>query len=309
MKRSALFIIAVALFFSAGCDEDLPPYVAVWSIYQEPVIGGVSLNDVDGITRDNAWAVGDNGTMKHYDGVKWSDYSAAPTTESLYAVTMDFEGGGWAVGAVGTILYFNDGNWTAYPPVTGADLYGVAIDAFGTAWAVGDEGTVLKNDGTGWVSINHSQTTADLRGVSAVSDGLVVIVGDLGVIIEFQNGTWSSPASPVGNILNSVDSDSAGVFACGAEDVILKRTKSGWNRVTTSGNPNLNAVEVYGSDTGFVGGVHGSFYKLENGTWIPDELPEVENIALDVNGITLSDDTNGWAVGNNGLILRYGLVY
>jgi photosystem II stability/assembly factor-like uncharacterized protein len=253
--------------------------------------------------------VGDGGLIKHYDGVNWEDYSESPTLENLYALALDYEGNGWAVGATGTILFYSGGEWTLYPPVTGADLYGVAINSSGTAFAVGDAGTILKNSGSGWEVLEHSQTTVDLRGVSAAPDGLIIVVGDQGVILEFQNGTWSSPVSPVSNLLYSVAASGLGVFACGAEGVLLTRTDAGWYHIQTPGSLNLNDVEVYGSDTGFVGGVHGAFYEYEYGAWVPADLPEAENIAVDVNGISLSDDVNGWAVGNNGLILRYGLVY
>ncbi len=312
MKKILLYVVlASALLLAAGCGEDEPPYVAVWSIYQAPEIGGVSLNGVDGTTRDVAWAVGDDGLMMSYYGTDWSDYASSPTSWNLYGIDIGYDGTGWAVGAAGTVLSMSGGIWTVEPPVTGADLYGVAKDALGGAWAVGDSGTVLRYDGANWAAVNHSLTTADLRGVSISPDGLVVIVGDKGVILEFQSDTWSSPASPVTDKLSSVSATDAGVFVCGAVDIILKRTDTGWGRVSTSGNLILNDIEVSSASVtkGFAGGVNGALYELQNGTWLPAELPKVDNIGVDVNGITLSDDMNGWAVGNNGLILRYGIIY
>lgn len=299
------------LLLAAGCGEDEPPYVAVWSIYRAPEIGGASWNGIDSTVRDVAWAVGDGGIIMSYRGAEWFDYSPSPTTTNLYGVVVGYDGTGWAVGAAGTVLSLGGGIWTVVPPVTGADLYGVTIDTFGKAWAVGDAGVVLRYDGAIWSVVNHSQTNADLRGVSISPDGMVIIVGDEGVILEYSNGSWSSPASPVNNRLSSVCATDAGIFACGADDVVLKRTDSGWARVSTSGNLNLNTIDIYSGSVvkGFVAGIHGALYELENGAWIPAELPEVDNFGVDVNGVTLSDDMNGWAVGNNGLVLRYGIMY
>ncbi len=312
MKRTIIYITFAALLsLAVGCGEDEPPYVAVWSIYRAPQIGGVSWNDVDSATRDVAWAVGDEGTIMSYNGAEWSDYSASPTIWNLYGVDIGYDGTGWAVGAGGTVLSFGGGEWTVEPPVTGADLYGVIIDSPGTAWAVGDAGIVLRYNGADWSVVNHAQTNVDLRGVSVSPDGTVFIVGDEGVILEYSNNTWNLPTSPVTNKLSSVSATDTGIFACGVEDVILKRTDNGWARVSTSGNLNLNTVDVYSGNEskGFIAGLQGALYELENGAWVPAELPEVANFGVDVNGVALSDDMNGWAVGNNGLILRYGILY
>ena len=308
MRSGLIYILLAALVICIGCGDDLPPYVAVWSMYQSPDFGALALHGVDGTSRVNVWAVGESGTIMHYDGSNWSNYGSSPTIEKLYDVTVNFDGSGWAVGASGTILVLNNGDWLVYPPICARDLYGVATDNLGNAWAVGDSGTVLRYDGSTWAAVDNGLTQEHLRGVSIAPDGRVVIVGDNGVILEFAGGVWSAPASPADNRLSSVDA-AEDVYACGAADTILKRDLNDWVRIATSGVQDLNTVELLNGKTGFIGGIHGSLYEYSDSSWVPGTLPEGENIAVDVNDIVLIDDSNGWAVGNSGLILRYGVIY
>lgn len=59
---------------------------------------------------DDIWAVGDGGTILHYDGMVWSAVSSG-TTESLYGVWGNGRYDLWAVGDSGTILHFDGTSW------------------------------------------------------------------------------------------------------------------------------------------------------------------------------------------------------
>ena len=60
------FVILLILAISAlltGCTDDQAPLVPVWSYYRTPEIGGRSIHDVHGNSRDNAWADRDDFIM------------------------------------------------------------------------------------------------------------------------------------------------------------------------------------------------------------------------------------------------------
>ncbi len=65
---------------------------------------------VAGVTASDAWAVGPNGAIMHWDGALWQSV-ASPTTTSLAALDMLSAGDGWAVGAQGVILHWDGASW------------------------------------------------------------------------------------------------------------------------------------------------------------------------------------------------------
>jgi hypothetical protein len=77
------------------------------------------------------------------DGTTW-DHEPSGTTETLRAMTINFEGNWVAVGESGTIIYsLKGGSWKSKASPTKKTLNAVVSSGF-TLVAVGDEGTVLK---------------------------------------------------------------------------------------------------------------------------------------------------------------------
>ena len=70
------------------------------------------------VSADDGWAVGDHGTMLHWDGNAWTRV-VAPTTSPLHDVSMISATDGWAVGGSATILIGTAAPGTRLPvPVT-----------------------------------------------------------------------------------------------------------------------------------------------------------------------------------------------
>jgi len=59
----------------------------------------------------SAFAVGQFGTLLHWDGSSWSQEPSS-TTSTLNSVAFSTSGEGFAVGADGTILHYNGQTWT-----------------------------------------------------------------------------------------------------------------------------------------------------------------------------------------------------
>ncbi|MEE9456240.1 MAG: hypothetical protein V3W11_03710, partial [bacterium] len=88
MRRYALLAAAFAVALVLACAEDDIAGVSSWTVYRGPMPGGVSLRDVDASGPNDVWAVGAQGKILHYDGVRWAFYPASVTGLTLNAVTI-----------------------------------------------------------------------------------------------------------------------------------------------------------------------------------------------------------------------------
>jgi photosystem II stability/assembly factor-like uncharacterized protein len=65
------------------------------------------------VSATDGWAVGDRGTIAHYNGDTWEKVDS-PTNTWLHKVFMVSTSDGWAVGDQGTILHYQNGVWSIY---------------------------------------------------------------------------------------------------------------------------------------------------------------------------------------------------
>jgi hypothetical protein len=181
-----------------------------------------NINGVWGSSDSNVFAVGNGGTILHYDGAAWSA-KASPTVNNLNSIWGSLPTHVFAVGDNGTILHYDGTTWsTQASPVTNklnsvwgfSDLY---------AYAVGDDGALLFYNGT-WTSPMPPGTfTVNLNAVWGLSGSDVFVVGDGGTIAHFGG-------SPPGGFMDSGTTQNlydvwggsgADVFAVGANGTIL----------------------------------------------------------------------------------------
>lgn len=108
----------------------------------------VALNGVWGNSPSDVYAVGDGGTILHYDGTTWAAEPSG-TAVSLHGV---WSSGAEviAVGDSGTILHFNGSAWIADSSGTRANLNGVSGKPGGDVFATGDSNAFVRFDGAAW---------------------------------------------------------------------------------------------------------------------------------------------------------------
>jgi hypothetical protein len=109
------------------------------------------LHDVSGTSDSDVWAVGEEGTIIHWDGTYWADETPLNDEDKPYptfwAVWAASPVSVFAVGNNGVALHYNGTDWTELP--TGVDnvlyaIYGVSED---NVWATGNKGSVLHYGG------------------------------------------------------------------------------------------------------------------------------------------------------------------
>ena len=109
----------------------------------------VPMNALAFASPDEAWAVGDGGSIFHYEDSRWS-LSASPTTHSLNGIWFNTPDDGWVVGDQALILHWDGSEWSIVKETEqghGFDLSfrGVKFNDPNLGWAVG----AAKSEGAG----------------------------------------------------------------------------------------------------------------------------------------------------------------
>jgi photosystem II stability/assembly factor-like uncharacterized protein len=299
--RSRLYIAAFTLALVLACAEDEPPEASYWYVYRGPTVGGVSLRAVDASGPDDVWAVGARGTILHYDGMKWSFYQVAVTDLDLNGLYMTAGSSGWAVGADGIVLQYHNGQWYNSVHLTGYDLYGTAFDD-GLGLAVGDHGSIFRYDGEKWEDVSLAGVTADLRAVAFAPGGEAWAVGDVGTVLHYDGGGWTKVGNvPTTERLNDVIVGEDGVYAAGDNGVVLHDAGNGWFVMSTATTASLNGLAAL-AEAAFACGNDGALLGEKDGVWGPVRL---DLGPANLNDMVLTNDAEGWAVGDQGIILKY----
>lgn len=143
----------------------------------------VTLYAIWGRGDSDIFAVGDGGTILHYNGTAWSVMDSG-TTQCLRGVWGAATGEVYAVGDGGTILRLVGTAWVSVSSSTTSYLRSVWGSDAEDVYAVGDDGTILHFDGSAWSGM-ASGVTATLNAVWGSAAGDVYAVGDAGTILHF----------------------------------------------------------------------------------------------------------------------------
>ena len=121
------------------------------------------LYGVNGSGPTNVYAVGDTGSILHYDGTRWATLASPQPVllRSVWTANADLT---YIVGAEGTMLTASGETITALPSPTTRFLRSVWGIAPNDVYAVGDTGTIIHFDGSRWTTMT-SGSSALLRAV------------------------------------------------------------------------------------------------------------------------------------------------
>ncbi|MBM79653.1 MAG: hypothetical protein CMJ78_03540 [Planctomycetaceae bacterium] len=180
--------------------------IASFSPVATPTTG--PLRAIAALSESHAWAVGDGGTILHFDGSAWQSVSS-PTTSNLTAIAFGPTGAGWIVGEDGVSLRLQNEQWVEVDTGITNTLRGVWLSTrldfeivgnIDSAWAVGDNGTVLRWNGTSWQA-EASGTTSDLYALAGNHSQNLRAVGANGTVIRRFFGSWTSDIqTPANNV-------------------------------------------------------------------------------------------------------------
>lgn len=266
---------------------------------------------------NNAWAVGNSGTIEYFDGSFWT-LIASGTSSDLLGVSFGPPGtpnsdSGFAVGGSGGMavaLFRSPVSWQqATAGLSGPDaqrLGSVFSTSSTDAWAVDAvsgafwhwSGSV--GLGGGWNEV--SSASAGLNSVSMVSASEGWAVGVGGIIYHYSGGGWTL-FSAVGSTLNSVFmvNQNEG-WAVGDGGAIFHYFSGTWNGPISPSptNQKLKAVFFVSQAEGWAVGASGTVLHYLNGAW--SVVSNQFGTSQDLNAVSFLGG-NGWAVGNFGTII------
>jgi cysteine-rich repeat protein len=174
-----------------------------------------SLRDVWAIDNGDMFAVGDGGTILHFNGLGWSAM-ASNTAANLDAVWGSSGSDVYAVGAGGVVMHYDGSAWAFTSIGVSVDLRGVHGTGPNDVWIVGGSSPNAKAvhwDGAAWTASSFSFGTS-FEDVWTPTAGTAFAVGYGGTVQRFAGGTWTKlTVSPTSGFLS--------VFARSATDVYV----------------------------------------------------------------------------------------
>ena len=318
----------------------LPGIGQAWAVGDRGVIahttdGGVTwtaqtsgtANNLLGVyfaSSDDGWSVGEDGIIlvTSDGGDSWTAISGI-TSQKLYSVHFPTTDEGWAVGNGGVIYYSDDGgySWSSQTSTTTSNLYGVFFSDASTGWAVGERSTILHTtDGSTWTAQTSGLTTnIDLRDVDFNAAGTIgLIAGEKGTILRSTDSgaSWGAVTSDTDQYLYSVDFFDGAVnsaWIAGGQTydpgIIMRSTDNGLNwasqvPVMTNRYRQMLGISFNSFFEGIAVGRYGVILRTTNGTDPAPTWSQVSETAANLHGLSSPDNTNAWACGSMGTMIR-----
>jgi len=270
------------------------------------------------------FAVGDNGTILHYDGTDWSAQSSG-TTAQLFDVWGSSATDVYAVGRGGNgMLHFDGTSWSSVSGIPQSSLFGIWGASAHDVFAVGQKTMsvavlILRYDGRSWSAETLAAGPA-FSGVWGSSSTNVIATGTNAGVWRYNGSGWANeyPGGDILFVLEGVWGTSASdVFVVGwvmdgfggATTMILRYDGARWVAMSNVGIANLALADVWGTadDVFAVGSLSiGDDGQLHGTTIIHYDGRRWGREPFDTRPLTgvwgTGDDV--FAVGYSGLIVR-----
>jgi hypothetical protein len=261
------------------------------------------LRDIADNGAGEIFAVGGRGVSTvgaHYKAGSWSAMSLPAGTQQLNGV---WGGGGeaFAVGEKGVILHHDGSSWSAMSSGTPERLNAVWGSGPADVYAVGSGGTILHHDGGSWKPVGCPKSV-ELLAIWGRGAGDAFVVGRGGTILRLQGAAWTLMSSPVTADLTGVRGVGASVWATGGAGTLLRHDGAGWTEVSSAVTRG-NVRDAHGCGGEVFAVVHnggGAVLRRAAGSW-----SAVHKTSHFLEGVFALDTDSVWAVGWNGVILRY----
>lgn len=286
---------------------------------------GRDLNAVYFVDAKRGWVGGDGGLLSYTEdgGVTWIERPLG-TEQSINDIYFVGKDTGFVL-AGGTIFGTTDGghSWREAhkfsPSEFGGatpELYSLRFNGKKRAWVVGSASrddvivnsilAITRDGGASWL-ILKAPTQQELIHIDFVDEKRGWIVGAAGAILHTDDAgeTWTKQKSDTTGTLYHVDfrNERQGL-AVGERGTILRTDDGGltWSKIYSSTRSTLLSVQFVTEDEAWSAGRGGVILRSGNGgrTWVEQESTTKQNLYA-----LFMDKKSGWAVGKDGLILKY----
>lgn len=184
-----------------------------------------------------------------------------------------------------------------------AGLFGVFSAPTGDGWAVGDDGTVLQRaPGEAWTAdhVTDGGVLPRLVGIWQGPDGRQYAAAADGRLYE-RDRSWRAAPSPPAKLSALWGFEDAGVWAVGAQGVILRREPAGWTRSPAPTTAQLHAIHGKSASDIWVVGDDSTVLHWDGVAWrrVDIGLPGLELAAVQATG------SETVVASRDGLVIRY----
>jgi hypothetical protein len=271
------------------------------------------------LSSNMGFTVGKSGTILQWNGNDWG-LKSSPVVVDLKSVSIGSANNGWAVGGT-TILNWDGTNWSQVAGAPNLPFYGVDADA-NDAWVVGGfvlcspicndlSGIISHWNGSTWQTTYSQHKYLYSVDMLNTTDGWAV--GDiynptnpLPAIIRWDGSNWNDQIHPTVRGLVDISAlDSNNAWAVGGDTnyicTLQRWNGSSWTSYTCpDGVVGLSAISmVSANDVWAVGGY--DIIHWDGSAWT--QISYTPSYYL--RDIDMISSTEGWAVGDNGIILHY----
>jgi len=282
-----------------------------WCEVQTSDVAGLYLNDVWAASATDAWIVGGDSTLLHWDGSRWTPrLEGLPVGESYgFNKVVGFATDDvWVVGDSSVVLQWTGASWETRGAGIASDSTLRAI--WGTSasnlWTGGDNGSFYHWTDTGsWASVDTHAADA-YQAIWGPSADLFWVAGWGGAVLKVEGGVFSpetidpAPTGVIEALWGSAEND---VWLGGTTDTLYHRDASLlWSAIPpliSGESSDWAAIWGRPPDGVWIGGPRIMHY---NGLWAEEWLSPKDGIAA-IHGA----EEVIWAVGY-GRILRRSLL-
>ncbi len=317
MRFSAAVAVFLTLVGSANAQGGWVPF--------KINTGGNDLNTVYFVDSKRGWVGGDEGFLSRTDdgGLSWVKQAVGTKAGINDIYFRDKEAGFLLAGNTIFVTRDNGSSWSQsriFLPeeFEGADveLYSVRFSSKKKGWVVGsiskrervvDSILVYTDDaGVTWRR-QRAPSRLELIHVDFVSDKRGWIVGDGGTILFTRDAgvSWTKQnVGTTGTIYHIDFRDDKNGWAVGERGTLLRTIDGGetWTVIPTNVNVTLLSIQFVNDDEGWAIGRSGTILRStdEGKTWVRQESTTKQNLySINFNKKV------GWAVGGEGVVLRY----
>jgi hypothetical protein len=218
---------------------------------QMPRLTGEYLRGVWGSSGSDVFAVGNGGTILHYDGAEWMAMDSG-TSNTLYGVWGSSGSNVFAVGKSGTIRHYDGNDWVTMTTTTTTNLLGVWGSAADNIYACGEDRVIIHYDGNEWRMVDYGIDLwgDDLHAIWGTSAQDVYVAGNSGAVLHFDGTQWFEMDTNAGFDIKDIWGTSASnIIVVGYDDVWDDAAMAHYNGLTwySVGRAGSRSQGVWGS--------------------------------------------------------------
>jgi len=239
-----------------------------------------NLNDVFFVSESDGYTIGNAGLVLHYDGSNWSTVDVG-TTNNLNGISFADANMGWIVGDAGITIKYDAGSWSEETTGNSKKLYDIYVLDAANVWACGEGNTVMHFNGTEWMS--EAVGTRDLYAIWFVSENDGWVTGKSGKMFHYNGTAWIEEASGTSKDLYAISFDANNIgYAVGKQSGskgIMVTYNGDWAEMVSGAGDDLYGIYSAGNNTVF-GGKAG-FLASSNDTGFSSPYTEIFDISSD----------------------------